>query len=234
MCRTHGKALTETDPPRCPEGHACHTWHVADMRQKVIIHEAGRRGEKLEAKEPPPTLLRYCARCDRDMSVVMRYVDERSNRKVPVCGKCGYLMFKRRGKYNAVRTPDVTGKIRASKREAKRGNDLYLLQEVRQITNLRFANDKPRCKYDLDVYGNRAVDKLLAAIAALKGSEEFVKLVDDVRRSLTHITTYTPDFLYTDKGGINRVEDSKGFITSEYRMKKKLMKAIHGVDILES
>lgn len=48
-----------------------------------------------------------------------------------------------------------------------------------------------------------------------------------------HICKYIADFVY-NRGGIEIVEDAKGFITPEYRIKRKLMQAIHGIDILET
>jgi hypothetical protein len=48
------------------------------------------------------------------------------------------------------------------------------------------------------------------------------------------ICTYIADFLYLDvKRGEHVVEDVKGVLTPMYRMKKKLMKAVHGIDIVE-
>ncbi len=47
------------------------------------------------------------------------------------------------------------------------------------------------------------------------------------------ITTYRCDFVvYTNEGG-HRVEDVKGFITDEYLMKKRLLKALYGFEIYE-
>lgn len=42
------------------------------------------------------------------------------------------------------------------------------------------------------------------------------------------------DFVYYDKWGNEIVEDFKGKITTAYRIKKHLMKHVHGVDIIES
>ncbi len=47
------------------------------------------------------------------------------------------------------------------------------------------------------------------------------------------IAKYIADFVY-EKDGVEVTEDSKGFLTTEYRLKKKLMKAIHNIDIFES
>jgi len=49
-----------------------------------------------------------------------------------------------------------------------------------------------------------------------------------------HICKYIADFTYSTKHGREIVEDTKGAITPIYTMKKRLMKAIHGIDILET
>lgn len=48
------------------------------------------------------------------------------------------------------------------------------------------------------------------------------------------VCTYVADFGYVDHTGSPVVEDSKGFKTPIYNLKKKLVKAVHGIDILES
>jgi uncharacterized protein DUF1064 len=49
------------------------------------------------------------------------------------------------------------------------------------------------------------------------------------------VCKYVADFLYTDgKTGERLVEDTKGFKTPVYRLKKKLMKACLGIEVLES
>lgn len=54
-----------------------------------------------------------------------------------------------------------------------------------------------------------------------------------VNRSL--ICTYVADFVYWDKTlKATVVEDVKGVRTAVYKLKKKLMKAIHGIDIFET
>jgi len=49
-----------------------------------------------------------------------------------------------------------------------------------------------------------------------------------------HITNYVSDFCYIDGNGKEIVEDVKGFRTEVYRLKKKLVEAIHGIRILET
>lgn len=45
--------------------------------------------------------------------------------------------------------------------------------------------------------------------------------------------SYYADFVYRDKEGNLVVEDTKGVRTSEYRLKKKLMLQVHGIQITE-
>lgn len=47
------------------------------------------------------------------------------------------------------------------------------------------------------------------------------------------ICRYITDFVYT-RDGIEIVEDVKGRLTDVYKLKKKLMKAIHDIDIYET
>lgn len=46
------------------------------------------------------------------------------------------------------------------------------------------------------------------------------------------ICSYISDFVYSENGK-SIVEDAKGFRTPEYKLKAKMMKAIHGIDIRE-
>ena len=47
------------------------------------------------------------------------------------------------------------------------------------------------------------------------------------------IATYIADFRYNDHGKVV-VEDTKGFRTREYRIKKKLVHALYGIEIVET
>jgi hypothetical protein len=44
---------------------------------------------------------------------------------------------------------------------------------------------------------------------------------------------YIADFTYCDSAGALIVEDVKGVITAVYRVKKHLMKSVHGIEISE-
>jgi Protein of unknown function (DUF1064) len=47
-------------------------------------------------------------------------------------------------------------------------------------------------------------------------------------------TTYRADFVYKDENGEQVVVDVKGFRTEVYILKRKLMKWVHGIEILEA
>ena len=65
-------------------------------------------------------------------------------------------------------------------------------------------------------------------------------LINDFRRQVdfplevngVHITIYRADFVVEYPDGTTVVEDTKGVITEVFRLKKLLMKAIHGIEIL--
>lgn len=46
--------------------------------------------------------------------------------------------------------------------------------------------------------------------------------------------TYVADFEYVTKEGVRIVEDCKGVKTAMYRLKKKMVKRVYGIDILET
>jgi hypothetical protein len=110
----------------------------------------------------------------------------------------------RRHKYSAVRT-EVDGYKFASKAEAKRYQELKLLEKAGEIHSLRLQPSFP-----LDVIGG------------------FVK---DVR---VNIGVYKADFDYFDvKADTRVVEEVKGFKTPLYRWKKKHVEAQYGITITE-
>lgn len=101
-----------------------------------------------------------------------------------------------RSKYGAV--PTVIDNVRfASKREAKRYQDLKLLERAGEISSLFLQP-----KFELWVSGHK-------------------------------IGSYIGDFQYLDAFHKVVVEDAKGMKTPVYRLKKKLMLAIHGIEIRE-
>lgn len=67
-------------------------------------------------------------------------------------------------------------------------------------------------------------------------------LISELRRQVrfpvslnnVFICLWLADFTYKDRAGAACVEDSKGFKTPEYRLKKKLVEAQYGISIIES
>jgi hypothetical protein len=96
-----------------------------------------------------------------------------------------------------------TGKY-DSKREAKRATELQFMQRDGQISELR-----EQVKFEL-IPSQRIGGKV-------------------VERAVT----YTADFVYRDKTGQVIVEDSKGFKTQQYIIRRKLMLHVHGIRIQE-
>ncbi len=52
-------------------------------------------------------------------------------------------------------------------------------------------------------------------------------VINDVK-----VCKYVADFVYIENGK-QRVEDTKGILTPVYRLKKKLMRAVHGIEVIE-
>lgn len=92
-----------------------------------------------------------------------------------------------------------------SKRECKRYRELQLLERAGRISDLRLQ-----------------VPFVLA---------QRVKFSNALRA--TPAMKYVADFVYLDIDGKQVVEDSKGFKTKEYKQKRHLMLAYHGIEVRE-
>ena len=97
-----------------------------------------------------------------------------------------------------------TGK-HASKKEARRSAELRAMQRAGLISNLQ-----EQVKYTL--------------IPSQRGSDGKV---------IERPVTYTADFVYQDADGNQIVEDSKGFRTQQYIVRRKLMLWVHGIRVIE-
>jgi len=115
-------------------------------------------------------------------------------------------MRKRRtGKYHAVKT--VVDDIKFdSKGEAKRYQELQLMLKAGEISEF-----------------SRQVPFVLAPAVVLNGRKK-------------PALRYVADFVYCDKQGFQVVEDFKGGspLTDVFKIKRHLMKVVHGIDIFES
>lgn len=103
------------------------------------------------------------------------------------------------------------GMVFDSKREADRWNDLKLLEKAGEISDL-----KRQVKYVL--------------IPKQYSKKEFTK--EGKPKVAEREVSYIADFVYME-GGEVVVEDSKGFRTDDYIIKRKLMLYIHGIQIRE-
>ena len=72
-------------------------------------------------------------------------------------------------------------------------------------------------------------------IRDLKLQVPFLLIPAQVRPSggIERATNYIADFAYTTWAGANIVEDVKGAVTPEFRLKRKLMLFVHGVEVKE-
>ena len=105
----------------------------------------------------------------------------------------------KKSKYGAVKT-EIDGIVFDSKHEAKRYQELRLLEQAREITNLCMQVPfelMPKSKYGMPI-------------------------------------RYIADFTYNDLNGQLIVEDAKGVKTPVYRLKRRLMAELKGIEIKET
>lgn len=120
--------------------------------------------------------------------------------------------MRRVSKYGAIKTNGSD-----SKKEARRYQELLLMQRAGMISDLR-----------------RQVKFVL--IPAQRG-EPTVGPRGGMKpgKLLEHECAYIADFVYTDAvTGAQIVEDSKGMKTKDYIIKRKLMLYVHGIRIYET
>lgn len=103
-----------------------------------------------------------------------------------------------------------------SRREWRRFQELKLLEKSGEISELR-----TQVKYIL-IPAQREPETIGKRGGILKG-----KLIE-------REVSYIADFQYKNKSGDLVVEDSKGFRTKEYIIKRKLMLYVHGIRIKET
>lgn len=101
-----------------------------------------------------------------------------------------------------------------SKKEAKRHQELLLLERAGAIQSLQ-----TQVKYVL-IPAQREPDKVGKRGGTIKG-----KLIE-------RECSYIADFVYIENGQ-TVVEDTKGYRTTDYKIKRKLMLYIHGIRIRE-
>ena len=105
-----------------------------------------------------------------------------------------------------------------SKKEARRYRELALLEKAGQIESLELQK----------------VFELIPAQYEAVSREEYIKSKGKKTKGkcIERACTYKADFVYVENGKIV-VEDTKGFKTKDYIIKRKLMLHIHGIRIRE-
>lgn len=119
-----------------------------------------------------------------------------------------------KNKYSNKKTV-VDGIEFASRKEAQRYYELKLLLRAKKISNLELQ--KP---YEL-VPVQREEGTLTAKGKIKQG------------RVIERAVIYVADFVYTDENGKTVVEDTKGFRTKDYIIKRKLMLWVYNLKIVE-
>ena len=116
-------------------------------------------------------------------------------------------------KYNNKKTI-VDGETFDSKKEAGRYRELLLLEKAGEISDLQ-----RQVKFVL-IPAQREVDKVGPKGGIKKG------------RTIEKECAYIADFVYQENSR-TIVEDTKGFRTADYIIKRKLMLYVHGIQIRE-
>ena len=124
-----------------------------------------------------------------------------------------------KSKYYNIKTRALDGTVFDSHKEARRWEELLLLQRAGKISDLQ-----RQVKYELIPAQYETYERY---------SKKGIRLKDGARL-LERKVEYVADFVYTDaETGETIVEDSKGMRTKDYIIKRKLLLAVHGIRIKE-
>lgn len=120
---------------------------------------------------------------------------------------------------------------------------------VEQLRALQGVSGSKRNKYGAKKTGSHASNKehdRAARLRLLKKAGQISDLREQVSftviptqrdadgKLIEKCTRYIADFVYRDREGNTVVEDTKGFRTPEYIMKRKLMLKVYGIRIKET
>lgn len=119
--------------------------------------------------------------------------------------------MRKRNKYGNVKSGGYD-----SKKENRRSNFLKMLEKNGTISNLQ-----EQVRFEL-------VPSQYEKVKVLMKTKTKVK-----EKCVERAVNYIADFVYTDDKGKQVVEDSKGFKTPDYIIKRKLMLQVHGIKIRE-
>ena len=124
-------------------------------------------------------------------------------------------MAKRKAKYGNKKAK-ANGRVFDSRTERGRYYTLQTLEKAGEISDLRL----------------QVSFEIIPAIYETVEVQLKTK-TKQVQKLVQRAAHYVADFVYKDKDGNMVVEDSKGFRTPEYRLKKKMMRAFLGITIKE-
>ncbi len=121
-------------------------------------------------------------------------------------------------KYNSSKTKTADGEVFDSAKEALRWSHLRLFEKIGRIQNLR-----RQVSFEL-------IPAQWESYARYGKNGQRLK---DGRRCVEKPVTYTADFVY-EHDGETIVEDVKGMRLPDYVIKRKLMRYLKGIKILET
>ena len=131
----------------------------------------------------------------------------------------GSVICLRKNKYGAKKITDPeTGWEFDSKKEYRRWQELRFMEKAGQIQNLQ-----RQVKYVLVPAQYERYERY---------SNKTGKRLQDGLRCVEKEVSYIADFVY-EQAGKTVVEDTKGFRTADYIIKRKLMLSVHGIKIKE-
>ena len=122
--------------------------------------------------------------------------------------------YRNKSKYGANKAV-VDGITFDSRHEARRYSELKLLERAGEISDLEL-----QVKFVL-IPAQKEPDRIGARGGVIKG------------KTIERECSYIADFVYKDKSGVQVVEDAKGMKTEVYKIKRKLMLFVHGIQIKE-
>lgn len=94
---------------------------------------------------------------------------------------------------------------------------------------IRFASRKEARRYDQLKLRQKAGD-----LVDLEVQPSFpIEVISPINGEVIACGVYRADFRYRERCGATVVEDVKGMLTPIYRLKKKLVEALHGIQIRE-
>ena len=127
--------------------------------------------------------------------------------------------MKFKSKYYNIKTKTKDGTVFDSMKEARRYEQLLLLQKAGKISSLQMQVTFELLPNQYETYERYSKSG---------------KRLKDGTRLVERKVDYVADFVYADsETGALVVEDTKGVKTKDYIIKRKLMYAIHGIKIKE-